>query len=175
MSQICFIFINNNNNKNRRNNYFDDVVVFGTLKLIDDCDDGYLVKPLNSSGYIDGYKFILTQNKLFHGEHFRVKIKTKVLCKGFNSERKIVVLSRFEQAIALDIFQKCFLECLNSLGKHYSYQSIHVNMNGKTKAITFFVDWDKRPSSFVISWLCKELRSVLGRCNIIYKEVRFAK
>lgn len=145
------------------------------VEIIDDCDDGYLVKPLNSSGYIDGYKFILTQNKLFHGEHFRVKTRTKVLCKGFNSERKIVVLSRFEQAIALDIFQKCFLECLNSLGKHYSYQSIHVNMNGKTKAITFFVDWDKRPSSFVISWLCKELRSVLGRCNIIYKEVRFAK
>ncbi len=78
------------------------------VEIIDDCDDGYLVKPLNSSGYIDGYKFILTQNKLLHGEHFRVKTKTKVLCKGFNSERKIVVLSRFETGYCAGYLSKMF-------------------------------------------------------------------
>ena len=145
------------------------------VEIIAETDVCFIVKPIINFGSIEGYGFILPKNKLFHNEVLTLHDQTKVNCKGFNQNENAVLLSRFDRQVALDIFHQHFNECLKSLNRVYLYKSISVQLNPHTKAITFILDWQTKPSSVVISFLCKELRSVLGRCNIIFKELGYAK
>ena len=145
------------------------------VEIIAETDTCFIAKPIIDFGSIEGYGFILPKNKLFHNEKLFVHDQIKACCKGFNQSENAVLLNRFDKQVALEIFHQHFNACLKSLNRVYLYKSIFVQLNPHKKAITFILDWKTKPSSVVISFLCKELRSELGRCNIIFKELGHAK
>lgn len=145
------------------------------VEILAETDTAFIVKPIITFGSIEGYGCVLPKNKLFFNEQLAIHDKIKVCCKGFNQNEKAVLMNRFDKQVALDVFHYHFNECLKSLNRVYLYKSIYVQLNPHTKAITFILDWKTKPSSVVISFLCKELRNELGRCNIIFKELGYAK
>ena len=144
------------------------------VEIMEETQEGYIVKPCVSIGAIGGYRFILRKNKLFYKETFLRSQKIECVCKGFHEKERAVFLTRFDEKIARNLFLRFYAQCMHSLGKYYEFKSLGIHLNPKSKAVTFIVDWKTRPSTTVISFLTKELQSVLGRCSIIYKELNHA-
>ena len=144
------------------------------VEIIEETHESYIVKPCVSSGAIGGYRFILRKNKLFYKEEFLRSQKIECVCKGFYEKEGAVFLTRFDKQIARNLFLRFYKQCMESLGKYYEFKSVGIHLNPKSKAVTFIVDWKTRPSTTVISFLTKELQSVLGRCSIVYKELKHA-
>jgi len=96
------------------------------------------------------------------------------VCKGFYEKERAVFLTRFDEQIARKLFLRFYAECMQSLGKNYEYRDVDIFLNQKTRAVTYIVHWKTRPSTTVISFLTKELQAVLGRCTIVYKELKNA-
>ena len=141
------------------------------VEIIQKLENGYLVKPILTSGFIDGYRFFLPNERLFFKESFNIGEETDVCCKGFFQKDLAILVSRFDEKIALSIFTQHFNACLESLERVFLYKRLHVKLNVRTKTVSFILDWEKRPSAFVLSFLNKELKKEFGRCTISYKEV----
>ncbi len=140
------------------------------VEIIKKLENGYLVKPELASGAVDAYHFFLPNERLFFNESFNIGDKTNVYCKGFFQKDLMIHVSRFEEKIALDVFTQHFNACLVSLERVFLYKRLIVKLNVRTKAVSFILDWKKRPSAFVLSFLNKELKKEFGRCTISYKE-----
>ena len=144
------------------------------VEIIDETQESYIVRPCVSIGAIGGYRFVLRKNKLFYQETFSRTQKIECVCKGFQEKEGAVFLSRFDKQIAHNLFLNFYALCMQSLGKVYEYKSIDIVLNQKTKSVTFIVNWKTRPSTTVISFLTKELQSVIGRCSVVFKELKNA-
>ena len=145
------------------------------VEIVQKVDDGYIAKPILELGALVGYQFFLPTKKLLFNDNFRIGARTRVICKGFRERDNVVLISRFDEKMASELFLELYTINMCNLNRTYEYKSLRVFLNAKTKAVIFSVEWKNKPSSAVISFLSRELKLIFGRCNLVCKEIGHVK
>ena len=145
------------------------------VKIISENESEYFATPVLTLVAIERYKFNLPKKKVFFNEKLYKNEITEVVCNGFNTKSKKVVLSRFHEAVVSELFLKELNQNIQALDSNYSMKNFDIKLNDKNRAVIINVFWSKKPSSFFISFLTKELQSKFGRCSILSKEMFLEK
>ena len=131
----------------------------------------YKALPESNQGFLFDYEMRINKNNLFKNDLLNIKRDeySKFLfveIVKINKEKKTVECRRFSKKVALKVFNELFEYYNEVVGKNYSINKLFVNLDFKSKKVSYFVEFRNKPKGIFVSELSKTLKKVLGSVEV---------